>query len=229
VLPLSHPPERRANPGTDPARLLAGWLAETAGGVEDLKPRLLRLSDGHLVRLPVARWTGPVDRADESLLRRATGAVLDVGCGPGRLTAALHVRGADVRGLELLPDVPVLARAAGAALTVGDVFGDVPRTGGWDSVLLADGNVGIGGDPVRLLRRSAELLAPGGQVLCELHAGPEPGPGPVRLEGLGTASAWFPWALVCAPSLPAAASAAGLGVDELWSVDGREFASLTAA
>jgi len=229
VLPLGHPPERPADPGTDPARLLAGWLVETAGGVEDLKPRLLRLPDGHLVRLPVARWAGPVDRADESLLRRATGAVLDVGCGPGRLTAALHARGADVRGLELLGDVPVLARAAGAALTVGDVFGDVPRTGGWDSVLLADGNLGIGGDPVRLLRRSAELLAPGGRVLCELHAGPEPGPGPVRLEGLGTASAWFPWALVGIPSLSATSSAAGLGVDELWSVDGRDFAALTAA
>jgi SAM-dependent methyltransferase len=229
VLPLAHPPQRRADPGADPARLLASWLAETSGGVEDLKPRLLRLPGGHLVRLPVARWSGPVDRADESLLGRATGAVLDVGCGPGRLTAALHARGTDVRGLELLPDVPVLVRAAGAALTVGDVFGDVPRTGGWDSVLLADGNLGIGGDPVRLLRRSAQLLAPGGRVLCELHVGPEPGPGPVRLEGLGTASAWFSWALVGTPSLPATAAAAGLGVEELWSVDGRDFAALTAA
>ena len=96
-------------------------------------------------------------------------------------------------------------------------------------MLLADGNVGIGGDPVRLLRRTAELLAPGGQVLCELHPGPEPGPGPVRLEGLGTASAWFPWALLGTSSLPATASAAGLGVQETWSVDGRDFAVLTAA
>ncbi|MCW2615601.1 MAG: Methyltransferase type 12, partial [Frankiales bacterium] len=202
MLPLGDPAHApahasdQARTSTDPAELLATWVAETAGGTDDLKPRLLRLADGHLVPLDVARWSGPVDAADESLLARTAGAVLDVGCGPGRLTAALHRRGVDVLGLELVPSLPVLARAAGAPVVLGDVFGSVPRTGEWDTVLLADGNVGIGGDAAVLLRRAASLVHPTGRVLVELSPGGQPASGPVRLEGLGCTSAWFRWALL---------------------------------
>lgn len=226
MLPLSDPAVPH-DTGADPALLLSSWLAETADGLDDLKPRVLRLPDGHVMPLPVARWSGPVDAADETLLARSRGAVLDIGCGPGRLTAALHARGIDVLGLELVATIPVLARAAGAPLQVGDVFGEVPRAGEWDSVLLADGNVGIGGDPVRLLRRAGELVAPGGHVLVELHPGPDAGPGPVRLEGLGATSAWFRWALLGTSALPATAHSAGLQLSETWSASGREFAALT--
>lgn len=229
MLPLGHaaPPRLRTRPDHDPARLLAAWVAETAGGRDDLKPRLLRLSDGRLIPLDVARWSAPPDAADETLLTRAGGAVLDVGCGPGRLTAALHARGVDVLGLELVPELPVLARAAGAPLVLGDVFAQVPRTGEWDSVLLADGNVGIGGDATALLRRTAELVRPTGQVLVELSPLADPSTGPVRLEGLGSTSAWFRWALLGRATLPAAAAAAGLDVRETWSAHGRVFAALT--
>lgn len=213
--------------GLDPARLLATWVAETSGGTDDLRPRLLRLSNGHLVALDVARWSGPVDAADESLLARASGAVLDVGCGPGRLTAALHARGVDVLGVELVPELPVLARAAGAPLLVGDVFDEVPRAGEWDSVLLADGNVGIGGDAAVLLARTAELVHPTGRVLVELSTVADPPAGPVRLEGLGATSAWFRWALLGRASLPVVAAAAGLAVQDSWSVQGRMFAALS--
>ena len=228
MLPLTRPapalPDDRSEPSSralDPGRLLTRWLA--TAGADDLQPRLLRLSDGRVVPLPVARWSGPVGPADESMLARAAGPVLDVGCGPGRLTAALHRRGCDVLGLELLPAVPVLARAAGAPLLVGDVFGPVP--GGWRTVLLADGNVGIGGDPARLLHRVRQLLAPGGRVLCELLPYGDVA-GPVRLEGLGATSAWFGWALPGPRGLRRAARSAGLVVREDWECDGRAFAEL---
>lgn len=217
-----------ADLAVDPTVVLADWLVAASGG-EDLVPRLLRLPDGRVLPLPVARWAGPVDGADETLLARAEGPVLDVGCGPGRLTAALHERGVDVLGLELVPEVPVLARRAGAPLVVGDVFGPVPRTGAWRTVLLADGNVGIGGDAVRLLRRVRRLLAPGGRVLVELHPGPTAPTGPVRLETLGTTSAWFSWALLGKAGLPAVVQDAGLSVDETWSEQGRDFTALTPA
>ena len=228
MLPLTSPAADASAPAElDPAELLTSWLSTAAD--DDLQPRLLRLADGRLVPLPVARWAGPVDRADETMLAVATGPVLDVGCGPGRLTAALHGRGVDVLGLEILPRVPVLARRAGAPLLLGDVFGPVPREGQWRTVLLADGNVGIGGDPVRLLRRVRALLAPAGRVVCELHPdGDAAAAGPVRLEGLGAASSWFPWAVLGPTGVASAAAAAGLQVDRTWSDGTRAFAVLTA-
>ena len=227
MLPLTSPAASAPAPAEmDPAELLATWLSTAAG--DDLQPRLLRLADGRLVPLDVARWAGPADEADEAMLAAAPGPVLDVGCGPGRLTAALHARGVDVLGLEILPSVPVLARRAGAPLLLGDVFGPVPREGQWRTVLLADGNIGIGGDPARLLRRLRALLAPAGRVVCELHPdGDAAAPGPVRLEGLGAASAWFPWAVLGPAGVASAAASAGLHVERTWTDAGRAFAVLT--
>ncbi|HWH27589.1 MAG TPA: class I SAM-dependent methyltransferase [Mycobacteriales bacterium] len=212
-----------------PARVLSDWLVRAVREDTRLQPRLLRLADGGLLALDVDRWAGPVTAADRSLLSRARGAVLDVGCGPGRLTAALHEHGVPVCGLDVLPAVPVLARRAGAAVHVGDVFGPVPGEGSWGTVLLADGNLGIGGSPVRLLRRCAALARRDGVVLVELQ--PVAGERPVtaRLEGLGTTSAWFPWALVGADAVAGVAARAGLRVTEQWSAEGRDFAALVRA
>ena len=213
-----------------PEQVLATWFAEDAADTSGLQPRLLRLADGRGVPLPVSRWAGPATACDETLLSRVQGPVLDVGCGPGRLTAALHRRGVDVLGLEVLPEVPVLVRGAGAPLHVGDVFAPVPRTGEWRTVLLADGNVGIGGDPAALLRRVRTLLPPAGTVLLELHPAAEaPLRGRVRLEGLGHRSAWFGWGLVGTAALPAVAASGGFTVTERWSAAGREFAALSPA
>ena len=227
MLPLSRT-SAEADAGTSlhPVEVLTRWLATAVE--DDLQPRLLRLADGRLVPLPVARWSGPVSEADESMLARARGPVLDVGCGPGRLTAALHQRGVEVLGLELVPELPVLARRAGAPVLLGDVFAPVPRTGCWQTVLLADGNVGIGGDAVRMLRRVRTLLSPDGQVVCELHPdGDGAVSGPVRLEGLGVTSAWFPWALLGVSALAETAAAAGMHVQGTWEAGGRTFATMT--
>ncbi len=51
-----------------------------------------------------------------------------------------------------------LARSCGALALHRDVFATVPGTGdGGRGSLLADGNIGIGGDPDALLSRVAEL------------------------------------------------------------------------
>jgi SAM-dependent methyltransferase len=163
------------------------------------------------------------------MLTRSHGPVLDVGCGPGRLTAALHRRGVHVLGLDVLDPVPVLARRAGAPVHLASVFDSLPGEGSWQSVLLADGNVGIGGDCVALLKRVGALLAPDGTVLCELDPGAPSRPAQrVRLEGLGCVSEWFSWAMLSPLALPDVAADAGLVVREVWQSGGRAFAALTA-
>jgi hypothetical protein len=111
----------------------------------------------------------------------------------------------------------------GATALRRDVFGPVPAVGRWHHVLLADGNVGIGGDPVRLLRRSRELLRKGGTVVVELAA---PGTG-VRRERIrlrvsgGDTSAPFDWARVGADVATPLAGAAGLEVVAIDELAGR--------
>ena len=211
----------------DPAALLTGWFAEVATG-EDLHPRLLRLADGRLLPLPVARWAGPVDVADESLLVRALGPVLDVGCGPGRLTAALHRRGVEVLGLELVDEIPVLAREAGAPLHLGDIYGPVPHPRTWQTILLADGNIGIGGDVTRMLARCSELIADAGEIVVEIHPDAEHDrtfTGRL-VDTQGHESEEFPWAEIGLAAILRRASALHLDLRQAWRLDDRNFCRL---
>jgi SAM-dependent methyltransferase len=194
-----------------------------------------RFPDGHLAPVPVRRWTGGLQAGDESLLDRCLGPSLDVGCGPGRLTAALQRRGLPALGIDVSTAALTLARSAGAAVLRRDVFGAVPGAGRWARLLLADGNIGIGGDPQRLLVRCRELLAPHGLVLVELpdpagRAGwARPGPPTIRLEDdAGRVSSWFRWAEPDAPELARLAVRARLRVVASWTAAGRSFAALGA-
>jgi SAM-dependent methyltransferase len=183
--------------------------------------------DGTSWPLDVGRWLAPARGADLRLLYRAAGPVLDVGCGPGRHVRALTERGVEALGLDRSRAAVAVARAGGAAVQHGDVFGPVPGAGTWRTALLLDGNVGIGGDPVRLLRRVAALLATEGTILVE--TGP-PGAGlataALRLDDGRLLSEPFPWARVGAEALGAVAAAAGLHVAAGWDDEGRWFAQL---
>jgi hypothetical protein len=111
-----------------------------------------------------------------------------------------------------------------------DVFGRVPGTGRWATVLLADGNIGIGGDPVALLRRVTELLTPTGQALVEVQPpGSDLRAEQVRLRHGAQASAWFPWAYVGVDQIAEIATNADLAAAETWSIAGRWFAVLRRA
>lgn len=92
--------------------------------------------------------------------RALRGTVLDVGCGPGRLVAELAARGRPALGIDVSEAaVAHTARLGGQALR-RSVFEPLPGEGRWDTALLLDGNVGIGGDPAALLHRMAQLLTP---------------------------------------------------------------------
>lgn len=175
-----------------------------------------------------ADWCGELIPGDHGVLRRCLGSTLDVGCGPGRLAAALASRGEVTLGVDACPDAVRLARRRGAPALLADVFGPLPREGRWQRLLLADGNVGIGGDPQRLLGRCRALAAPDAQILVEVEPpGTASWSGPVRIATTdGVTSAAFPWAFVDAAALAQAAGGAGLRVLDTWTEVGRWFASL---
>src|SRR4051812_40200092 len=136
---------------------------------------------GTLSPVPVHVWTSDEAPGDAGLLERCRGPVLDVGCGPGRLAAGLLARGLPALGVDIAPSAVAQARARGATALLRSVYERLPGEGRWTTVLLADGNVGIGGDPYRLLSRVGELLAPAGALLVEV-GGPGTLSGPVRLR-----------------------------------------------
>jgi SAM-dependent methyltransferase len=191
---------------------------------EEAEALVLRTADGRALPLLVSRWCGPPDAADEELLRHCRGPVLDVGCGPGRLTAALTQRGIPALGVDISRAAVARTRRAGAPALRRSVFDPLPGQGRWATVLLADGNIGIGGMPARLLRRCAQLLAPGGRMLIETEPGNVDERLTGRLEHLdGRRGPVFPWARMGTAALLDAASEVGLHVMGQWRHADREF------
>ncbi|BCJ48354.1 hypothetical protein GCM10010168_77200 [Actinoplanes ianthinogenes] len=189
---------------------------------------ILRGPDGQETRADAALWCRDHRPGDTGLLRRCTGPTLDVGCGPGRLTAALLRLGRAALGIDVSAAAIRLARARGAIVLHRDVFAPLPGHGRWEHLLLADGNLGIGGDPAALLRRCRELLAPDGRVHAELEPpGTGTWSGPATLHAAETgAGAPLRWARVAADDLDPLARAAGLIPEATWTEEGRWFATL---
>lgn len=190
-------------------------------------------ADGSITPLWADDWRR-LRPGDASLIDRCSGPTLDVGSGPGRLAIALAERGVPTLGIDVAPHAVRIARSAGSLTLLRDVFSRVPGTGRWMMVLLADGNIGIGGDPATLLQRVAELLAPLGQALVEVQPpGLELRRERVRLRDCRShghshqAGDWFPWAQVGADQLAGFAAEAGLAPAETWSSGGRWFTTLS--
>jgi SAM-dependent methyltransferase len=191
------------------------------------EPVVLRRADGGRLPLPSHRWTRPATGADRRLLARAVGPVLDVGCGPGRHVTELAARGRLALGIDISVPALEMARRAGAPVLHRSVFDRIPGAGRWGTALLLDGNVGIGGDPVALLRRVASLLRPGGLLLVEMDETDGAGDcGAVRFETPSGAGPWFRWSTVGHQRAQPLAAEAGLALEELWADDGRRFARL---
>lgn len=162
--------------------------------------------------LPVDLWTRTADDHDRALVALCDGPTLDIGCGPGRMTEALGDAGHLALGIDVVDAAVSLTRRRGASALCRDVFERVPGEGRWHTALLADGNIGIGGDPVALLERVRELLAPDGRVVLDLAPwGSGISTRHVSLATPSGRSGEFPWTLVGADAIQAVASAAGLG------------------
>lgn len=183
--------------------------------------------DGSVIGLDVERWMGDASPDERTLLRRVTSPVLDIGCGPGRHVLALAHSGKIALGVDPAPSAVKLARGRGATVMRRSVFDRLPGSGRWRSVLLLDGNIGIGGDPQALLRRVAQLLSYGGVALVELEA---PGVAMTnlraRIETESETTGLFPWAVLGADDIRTVAARSGFSVDDVWSQGSRWFAAL---
>ncbi len=200
----------------------------------------IRHQDGELKPLPAHRWLGarrpgglPDEGCDEvfdeAVTQMCTGPTIELGCGPGRLVARLIQRGVPALGIDRSAAAIRLAGRGGAPALLGDVFEPLPWTGSWHTVLLVDGNVGLGGDPRRILGRAVELLARGGRCVAEFDAEAigirERW---VRLESAGGIGPWFRWASVGMDSAGALAAQVGLTLTEVRLIGSRVIASLAA-
>lgn len=182
------------------------------------------------LRVPVEHWSREPDEADAGLLELCSGPTIDIGCGPGRLTAALSRRGHRTLGIDVAQEAVGQTRRRGGPAVRRDVFDPVPGEGRWRTALVADGNIGIGGDPTALLGRIRRLLAPGGRAVVEVAA-----PGTlarswqVRLECPCASSEPFAWAVVGADDIGAIGCRAGFRQLALHDVGGRWAAVLEEA
>lgn len=188
-------------------------------------------ADGTSRVMAVHRWTRDASPADMALfVDVCRGPTLDVGCGPGWLTAAVTDRGFQALGIDISGEAVLQTRACGAMAVCQDVFVELSGSRAWQHVLLADGNIGLGGDPVRLLKRIGQLLAADGSALVEL-AGPGVGTvhEQVRLRVGDRMSPPFSWATVGVDTIEAVAGQADLVVERLRHDSGRYVATLRHA
>ncbi|MFJ3641586.1 class I SAM-dependent methyltransferase [Streptomyces sp. NPDC090108] len=191
----------------------------------------LRDGEGWCVPLDIGRWSRPADAGDRSVVERCEGRVLDIGCGAGRMVEALTLRGHETLGIDVCPSAVRATVCRGGAARSGSVFDPLPHEGRWDTALLMDENIGIGGEPHRLLRRVRDLVHERGLLIVETSRADVDERRRVRIHlGQRAASPQFPWAVVGARALARHARTTGWTTAEEWTTAhaGRHFVALRA-
>ncbi len=208
-------------PGPDPSAESADLDAVLSGGAEQRDLRVAAGYDaaaqGYTRELAEELDGKPFDRW---LLTRvageAAGPVLDVGCGPGQVTAFLADAGADASGLDLSPGMIEIAAGRRPDLTfaVGDLTRVLrpPAASGWAAITAWYALVHLAGSELAAtLEALTRVLVPGGILALALHVGSE-----VRhVDEFFGAAVDLDFVLHDADQIKAAASAAGL-VDIEW-------------
>lgn len=181
------------------------------------------------VDFDVSNWCEEASPLEDSLLRNLQGPVLDVGCGPGRLLAAAQRMGLTALGIDTSAEAVRRARGRGARALEQSIFAAVPQPGHWQSLILLDGNIGIGGSITSLLRRCRQLIAPHGTLLVEVEtdADLDTDYTAVLEDATGNQSEPFRWARTGIAGLESRAARSGWTVASVQHVQGRVFCRLS--
>lgn len=180
------------------------------------------------VEYDVSSWCGDASALEISILSELLGPVLDIGCGPGRMLAAARSMGLQALGVDTSSAAVRRVRGQGGQALEQSVFEPLPHPGGWQSILLLDGNIGIGGNIALLLRRCRQLIAPTGALLIEVDSDPtlDTAYTAVLEDELGNRSESFKWARTGGPGVVSRSENAGWVVAGTSSRQGRVFVRL---
>jgi uncharacterized protein YceH (UPF0502 family) len=123
-----------------------------------------------LDHLPFERWLL------ERVASKADGPVVEVGCGPGHVTAHLAALGAEARGLDLTPEMVAVARSRfpGVRYDVGDLrrLMRPESAAGWGAVLAWYSLIHLADSELPgALEALVRPLAPGGLLVLAMQAG----------------------------------------------------------
>lgn len=211
--------------------MMPGALAPYESSLGSAGSLRMVADDGSSIVLEIERYLDDCDAADDAVLERCTGPVLDIGCGPGRIVAALTRRGVPALGVDIATAAVGLTRQRGAAALRRDIFTRMPGEGRWQTAVLLDGNIGIGGNVDRLLQRLGQLLAADGRAIIETACDVDADEAKqVRFAAAGSPEAGpsFPWAVAGTATVYAKAGAAAMPVLAQWSRGTRSFIELGA-
>jgi len=203
------------------------------------KPVTICRDDGYLDEgdWPAAYVGPPLPQAEQDLLGRLGGRVLDIGCGPGRHLLWLQERGVEAVGIDFSPGTVEVARSRGCReVYVMDVTAlDFPA-GSFDGVIMMGNNVGLAGTleaTAELFRTLHRIVRTGGLLVGQTrdplatdnpahlsyHAanrrrGLPPGQVRMRLEYDGLAGEWLDLVLLEPAALVELLQRTGFDVEE---------------
>jgi len=196
-------------------RMFAGWQPPTPG------------LSGEPLATDLARWNGEADEVDLMVVSRCEPPVIDLGCGPGRMVAALNRSGRPALGVDFSAVAVGTSMRRGALALRRRISDPLPAEGRWGTALLIDSNIGIGGDVTALLRRCCALIGSGGLIICEVDPDQDRHQtSHVVLDVDNLRSPPVPWGRVGGRVLSHLAAALDMLVVEEWSAQGRVFVAL---
>ncbi|GEK21826.1 class I SAM-dependent methyltransferase [Cellulomonas xylanilytica] len=150
---------------------MTGWLGDTRESYDTVAESYARTVPAMVDDLPVMRG---VLALFAERVRALGGPVVDVGCGPGHLTARLRDLGLDVSGIDLSPEMVRLARRdhPGLSFEVGSMTGLGLPDGSVGGVLVWFSLIHVPDEEVpTVVAELHRVLRPGGVAMLGFHVG----------------------------------------------------------